>query len=151
MNPERLPDINEFRHHCDLQIRFSDVDVLGHVNNTVYMTFYDTGKAHYFSDILGKRIDWKHVECVIANVDCAFLAPIFFGEDIEVLTRCEHIGDKSFRLLQAIREKRTGVLKSACETVMVAFDADSGKAMELPADWREALLRDGSPEAGLRN
>lgn len=151
MNPERLPDINEFRHHCDLQIRFSDVDVLGHVNNTVYMTFYDTGKAHYFSDILGKRIDWKHVECVIANVDCAFLAPIFFGEDIEVLTRCEHIGEKSFRLLQAIREKRTGVLKSACETVMVAFDADSGKAMELPEEWREALLRDGSPEAVLRN
>ncbi|MDE5807588.1 MAG: acyl-CoA thioesterase [Muribaculaceae bacterium] len=151
MNPERLPDVNEFRHHCDLQIRFSDVDVLGHVNNTVYMTFYDTGKAHYFSDILGKRIDWKHVECVIANVDCAFLASIFFGEDIEVLTRCEYIGEKSFRLLQVIREKGSGILKSACETVMVSFDAESGKAMELPSEWRKALERDGFPEAGLRN
>ncbi len=139
MNPDRLPDLGCFHHRCDLQIRFSDVDVLGHVNNTVYMTFYDTGKAHYFSDLLERRIDWKHVECVIANVDCAFLAPIFFGEEIEVLTRCESIGEKSFKLLQAIREKRNGAIKSACETVMVSFDPESGKAMELPQEWREAL------------
>ena len=142
MNPELLPDLHSFRHHCDLQIRFSDVDVLGHVNNTVYMTFYDTGKAHYFTDIIGKVIDWKHVATVIANVDCAFLAPIFFGEEIEVLTRCLHIGEKSFKLLQAIREKKSGVIKSACETVMVAFDVKTGKAMELPSDWREALEKD---------
>lgn len=142
MNPDRLPDIGGFHHKCDLQIRFSDVDVLGHVNNTVYMTFYDTGKAHYFSDLLGRRIDWKHVECVIANVDCAFLAPIFFGDEIEVLTKCESIGEKSFRLLQLIREKRSGTLKSACETVMVSFDPESGKALELPHDWRMALEKD---------
>ncbi|MDE7414649.1 MAG: acyl-CoA thioesterase [Muribaculaceae bacterium] len=139
MNPERLPDLKEFTHRCDVQIRFSDVDVLGHVNNTVYMSFYDTGKAHFFSSILGKRIDWKHVECVIANVDCAFLAPIFFGEDIEVLSRCESVGEKSFKVLQAIHEKKTGVVKSVCETVMVAFDPNTGKAMELPEEWRRAL------------
>ena len=139
MNPDRLPDTGLFKHSCDLQIRFSDVDVLGHVNNTVYMTFYDTGKAHFFSDILAREIDWKHVECVIANVDCAFLAPIYFRDDIEVLTRCESIGEKSFKLIQVIREKRSGQLKSACETVMVAFDAREGKAMELPEVWRKAL------------
>lgn len=139
MNTEKLPSLETFRHHCDLQIRFSDVDVLGHVNNTVYMTFYDTGKAHFFSDVLGRKIDWKHVECVIANVDCAFVAPIFFGEEVEVLTCCESIGEKSFKLLQVIREKRSGMLKSACETVMVAFDAGTGKAKELPREWRDAL------------
>ena len=142
MNPENIPSINKFGHSCDLQIRFSDVDVLGHVNNTVYMTFYDTGKAHYFSAILGRHIDWKHVECVIANIDCAFMAPIFFRDRIEVLTRCVAMGEKSFRLLQVIREKETGVIKSACETVMVAFDPQTGKAMELPAHWREALQRE---------
>ncbi|MBD5387370.1 acyl-CoA thioesterase [bacterium] len=142
MNPDRLPDLSGFKHKCDLQIRFSDVDVLGHVNNTVYMTFYDTGKAHYFTDLLGRRIDWKHVESVIANVDCAFLAPIYFGEEIEVLTRCESIGEKSFKLLQAIREKTSGTIKSACETVMVSFDPHTGKAIELPQEWREALEND---------
>ena len=51
MNPHKLPSISEFKYHTDLQIRFSDVDVLGHVNNTVYLSYYDTGKAWFFSEI----------------------------------------------------------------------------------------------------
>lgn len=140
MNPNTLPDLSGFNHHTDLQIRFSDVDVLGHVNNTVYMAFYDTGKAHFFRDILGQPVDWRHVETVIANVDCAFIAPIYFGEEIEVLTRCQSISEKSFKLLQVIRSKK-GEVKSACETVMVAFDLKRAQAMELPEIWREALQR----------
>ena len=140
MNPNTLPDLSGFRHHTDLQIRFSDVDVLGHVNNTVYMAFYDTGKAHFFREILGQPVDWRHVETVIANVDCAFIAPVYFGEEIEVLTKCSSISEKSFKLLQVIRSKE-GEVKSACETVMVAFDLKSAKAMELPDVWRDALER----------
>lgn len=45
MNPHNIPPLSEFRYQTDLQIRFSDVDVLGHVNNTIYLSFYDTGKA----------------------------------------------------------------------------------------------------------
>ena len=140
MNPNTLPDLSGFRHHTDLQIRFSDVDVLGHVNNTVYMAFYDTGKAHFSREILGQPVDWRHVETVIANVDCAFIAPVYFGEEIEVLTKCSSISEKSFKLLQVIRSKE-GEVKSACETVMVAFDLKSAKAMELPDVWRDALER----------
>lgn len=142
MNPHTIPDLSGFRHSTPLQIRFSDVDVLGHVNNTVYMTFYDTGKAHYFTHILGRRIDWRHVETVIANVDCAFVNPIFFGEDIEVLTRVESISEKSFRLLQVICTSDRRQVKSACETVMVAFDAATSTSLPLPDAWREALDRE---------
>jgi len=138
MNPNNLPDISGFRHHTDIQLRFSDVDVLGHVNNTVYMSFYDTGKAHFFTEILGHPVDWHHVETVIANIDCAFIAPIYFGEDVEVLTRCESISEKSFKLLQVIRTKE-GMVKSACETIMVAFDAKAARSMDIPTVWREAL------------
>lgn len=136
-----MPDVSGFKHHKDLQIRFSDVDVLGHVNNTVYLSFYDTGKAYFFSDILEFMVDWKHVETVIANIDCCFVAPVYFGEDIEVVTRCEGVHDKSFRLLQMVVRKSDGQVKSACETVMVSFDPDSGVSVPLPEHWRRALER----------
>ena len=53
MNPNNLPTLDLFHHRTPLQLRFNDVDVLGHVNNTVYFSFYDTGKAIYFSDVRG--------------------------------------------------------------------------------------------------
>lgn len=141
MDPKNLPDISEFRHRTPIQIRFNDVDVLGHVNNTVYFTYYDTGKAYYFEAVQEKKVEWRNVETVIANVNCAYIAPIFFGEDIEVLTRCTSIHDKSFRLLQAIREKKTGQIKSVCETVMVSFDPSTGQSHPLPEFWRTQLKR----------
>ncbi|MBD5207096.1 MAG: acyl-CoA thioesterase [Bacteroidales bacterium] len=141
MNIEKLAPLEAYPSRVDLQIRFSDVDVLGHVNNTVYLAYYDTGKAWFFSTVMGRRMDWKKVDTVIANVDCAFRSPIYFGEPIEVLTRCCELGEKSFRLQQMIRNKATGELKSACETVMVSFDRNTATSMELSAEWREALER----------
>lgn len=134
-----LPLPGDFRHVCPLQLRFSDVDVLGHVNNTVYLSFYDTGKAHYFSAVRGERMDWEHVDTVIANVNCAYINPIFFGDEIAVATRCESIGEKSFHLLQMLFEQRTGQIKSVCQTVMVSYDAVEKKSTPLSEEWRKAL------------
>jgi len=139
MNPNDLPTLDLFHHRTPLQLRFNDVDVLGHVNNTVYFSFYDTGKAIYFSDVRGKSVDWKHVDTVIANVNCAYIAPIFFGEEVEVLTTCISISEKSFKLLQIIREKNTGEVKSLCETVMVSYNPDTITSQPLPDEWRKML------------
>lgn len=139
MDPKNLPEISDFKHSTPIQIRFNDVDVLGHVNNTVYFTYYDTGKAYYFEAVQGEKVEWRNVETVIANVNCAYIAPIFFGEDIEVLTRCLSVHDKSFKLLQVIRERNSGQIKSVCETVMVSYDPATGQSRQLPDFWRDKL------------
>lgn len=139
MNPHNIPSVGEFKHSTDLQIRFSDVDVLGHVNNTVYLAFYDTGKAWFFSDIHERVVEWSKVETVIANIDCCFVAPIYFGEKVAVYSRCEAIYDRSFKVLQVIAEKESGAIKSACETVMVCFDPERKESMPMPEHWRRAL------------
>lgn len=142
MNPETLPPLSAFDHSVDVQIRFNDIDILGHLNNTVYFSFYDTGKAYFYEHLMGGNMNWRKVESVIANIDCCYIHPIFFGEDISVFTRCMHVGDKSFRLQQVLVEKRTGQIKSACETVMVSFDPKSQTAVPLAKHWRDALEKE---------
>lgn len=139
MNPHELPDPDLFTDRLPIQLRFSDVDVVGHVNNIVYFQYYDTGKAAYMTRILGRDISWQEVDTVVANVDCAFISPILWGEEIEVLTACIFIHDKSFRLLQMLRNSVTGEVKSLCETVMVAFDPHTQKSAPLSDEWRQKL------------
>lgn len=139
MNPNTLPPLSEFRHSVDLQIRFNDIDILGHLNNTVYFSFFDTGKAYFFESIMKSRMDWQRVESVIANIDCAYVSPVYFGDSIEVRTRCTGIYDKSFKIQQVIVDKNSGELKAAAETIMVSFNPDTKQSMEIPALWREAL------------
>lgn len=139
MHPDILPPLSDFYHSVDLQIRFNDIDILGHLNNTVYFSFYDTGKAYFFEHIMDGNIDWQKVETVIANIDCAYVAPTYFGEQIEVWTRCKEIHDRSFILQQVIIEKKTRQLKSCAETVMVCFDPETQKSKDMPPIWRSAL------------
>lgn len=130
-----------FHHSLPLQIRFNDIDTLGHVNNSVYFPFFDLGKSNYFNAVKGENIDWKKADIVVANINCDFIAPIYFNEKIEVKTQVEKIGGKSFRMVQAIVNSETGAVKCLCATIMVGFDVAKGCAAPIADDWRTAIAR----------
>ena len=56
----------KFKHSVPVQLRFNDADALGHVNNSVYFTFYDLGKTEYFKAVRGGEIP-KEVDIVVAT------------------------------------------------------------------------------------
>lgn len=138
MNPADLPSPSEFPLRTDLQMRFNDIDILGHLNNTVYFSFYDTGKAYYLEAIeaaQGGEMNWRRVESVMVNVDCAFMEPVYFGTELEVVTRCESLGERSITLFQMLLDKKTGHIKSVCRSVMVSIDPDTKQSVPLPQKW----------------
>ena len=93
--------INEFRNVVPLQIRFNDVDKFGHVNNTIYFQFYDSGKTDYVSTVC-KGFDWNQYAIFVVKIEVEFFAQIKGEDRIAVRTRTVHLGNKSFRLEQEI-------------------------------------------------
>ncbi len=132
---DTLPRPEEFSHRSPLQIRFNDVDILGHVNNTVYLSFYDTGKALYFQAVKKGKMNFRNVETVIANVDCAYIEPIYFGEEIEVFTKLQELGRHHIVLRQMIYETSKAKVKSVCDTVMVYIDKETLTPINVPQQW----------------
>lgn len=138
-NLEKIENRPAFRHTIPVQMRFNDVDVLGHINNSVYFTYYDLGKSNYFTTVRRGKLDWTRPDVVIANVNCNFYAPIYFGEPVAVTTRVESIGEKSFKVHQRLVNTVNNEVKSECLTVMVAFDLQTKKSMRLPQVWIDAI------------
>lgn len=130
---------SSFKHSFPLQLRFNDMDMLGHVNNSVYFSFYDLGKAHYFESVCQCHIDWLSADIVIANVNTDFLSPVFYDEQVAVQTAVVEIGNKSLKLRQQIVNTLTGQIKSRCETIMVGFDPQTLTAKEITQEWRIAI------------
>ena len=61
-----------FHHALPIQLRFNDVDKFGHVNNTVYFSFYDLGKTEYFASVC-PGVDWekdRHSRCSYRSQLC---------------------------------------------------------------------------------
>ena len=58
----------EFHNVVPLQIRFNDVDKFGHVNNTIYFQFYDSGKTDYVA-IVCKGFDWDRYAIFVVKIE----------------------------------------------------------------------------------
>lgn len=129
----------KFNHIIPIQLRFNDFDVLGHVNNSVYFSFYDLGKTAYFNEVLPDLITSKDVGVVIANIQVSFLLPIYPEESVAVQTAVVEIGDKSFKLFQRLIDTETNEVKCICQTIMVGFDAKTKSTRTISSEWRRAI------------
>lgn len=135
-----MADEISFRHIIPIQIRFSDVDQFGHMNNSVYFSLYDLAKTSYFRDVFGEH-DWRKFAVVVANINADFLAPVFFSDDLAIETTVVHLGNKSFTLLQQAVDRRDGMIKCQCRTVLVGYDISTKEPVEIPSDYKEAICK----------
>lgn len=133
------PHIKSFRHRMPLQMRFNDIDMLGHLNNSIYLTFMDLAKTRYFEAVLGGNLQWDRIGVVIVNINCNFCAPTFFDESIEVETAVVAIGEKSLTIEQRVFSGTTGQVKCDCRTIMSGFDMTTNTSAPILPEWIEAF------------
>ena len=130
----------KFKHSMPAQIRFSDVDQFGHVNNSVYFSLYDLGKTTYIKDVLGDA-DWKKNAIVVANINANFFAPVFFSDEIQIETTVTHLGNKSFTLLQRAVSTATHEVNCECRTIMVLYDLEEQAPIAIPDSYKQAICQ----------
>ena len=128
----------KFNHSLPIQIRFNDVDKFGHVNNTVYFSFYDFGKTEYFASVC-PNVDWEKVGIVVAHIEANFLAQIYAESHIAVQTAVTEIGTKSFHLVQRVIDTETQEVKCICTSVMVTFNLVKHESQPLEEEWIDAI------------
>lgn len=138
-NPFYIVPVAPFKHTMNVQIRFNDIDALGHVNNAIYMEFFDLGKANYLMAANGGPVDWRAANIVVANVNCNYMAPVFFHEKIAVQTQVTYIRDRSIKFLQQLINVETEQVKCQCEVIMVGFDVENGVSIPISDEWRSLL------------
>jgi len=137
----------KFYHTTPIQLRFNDFDALGHVNNSVYFSFYDLGKTTYFNEVIPDISVSKEVGVVIANIQVSFLVSVYPGENVAVETAVVEIGNKSFKLQQRLIDVETNEVKCVCQTVMVCYDAKTKSSHPISEAWRKAMAEfEGNPE-----
>jgi len=129
-----------FRHIIPVQIRFNDVDILGHVNNAVHQYYFDYARMQYFEQVLGKDLDLKKTALVIVSVKTDFFSPIPIDDNIEVESRIEMIGNKSITMKQKILSKKTFDVKSSSWSVLVAYDANLHHTIPVPEEWKNLII-----------
>lgn len=139
-----------FRFSLPIQVRFNDVDIMGHVSNTVYQNYYDAGKMDYF-DNLFDGLNYKDLSIVGASIKIEYLKPIMFRDEIYVETRISILGNKSFTMEHRLVNMETGVLLSTCSAVIVCYDAVRQVSIPMPVVWRQNIINHEGKQLIIKN
>ena len=119
-----------FVHHET--VRFRDLDSLAHMNNAVYATFLEQARIAFLS-----QYDAQVENMILARLEIDFRSPAELGETIEIAVTPTRIGTKSFDLEYVMRAGERVVAEA--KTVLVAYDYDRARSVEIPQAWKERL------------
>ena len=125
------------RHEKRVEIRWRDVDALGHVNNAVYATYLEECRDEWSVRVLGEVADlWAFV---LARVAIDFRQELLQEDDAAVVSATlVRVGGSSFTMREEIR-KLDGTLAAEAESVVVARDRASGASRPFTDAERAAL------------
>jgi len=138
-----------YKHKTPIQLRFKDIDLLGHVNNANHFTYIELARVHYFNHVAGEEINWSKHGIILAKATIDYKLPVLINDKVFVYTKCSRIGNKSFDLSYKIvkenphpnlPQKGEGetVLAEAM-TVLVCFDYQKSASIPIPDEWKKKL------------
>jgi acyl-CoA thioester hydrolase len=118
------------------QVRFRDLDPMGHVNNAVFLTYLEQARIGFF-ERHGLSVGLDDLNMIVARVEIDFRAPVRLGQEVEVAVRATRFGTKSFDLDYELTVDGTTVAEA--RSVQVAYDYARREPVALPEEWREKL------------
>ncbi|MCO8246423.1 MULTISPECIES: thioesterase family protein [unclassified Haladaptatus] len=127
--------MDEFGYTTDIEVRYRDLDTMGHVNNAIYVTFLEQSRVDYFEDVLG--ISPTDISGVIAHLEIDYLRSITAEDDVTVAMRVTDMGTTSVTMEQEIRAG--GEPAATAEIVQVVFDENGEEPRPIPSEWRDRI------------
>ncbi len=131
--------------HVD-EVRFSDLDVMGHLNNVAFLVFVESARVAYLRSIVPANNPALTTSfgVMVAEARISYRSPGQLGDRIETVVRPDDLGRTSFRIEF---EMRVGARVIADGYgVLVLWDRIASRPMPLPATLRERLAADGARE-----
>ena len=143
-HPDTADQCGPFR--CTLQVRWSDFDQLGHLNNVRYLEYAQEARVLYTRARFG-QYGLGNLPQVVRRSEIDHLRPVLRDStSVVVQIEVEHVGTTSYTIRQTVIDA-SGDVCCVLRVVMVAYDTARGVAVEIPPAVR-TVLENSQPDRG---
>lgn len=128
--------IEGYHYKTSIPIRFADIDAFGHVNNAIYLTYFEIARSVYWKEII--QWDWNSIGIIVRRSEIDYIKPIVLTDEIYAYVRTSRIGISSFDLDYILVKKVNGQEEICTKgrTHCVTYDYLSNKSAPIPAYQR---------------
>jgi len=121
----------------EIQVRFADIDMMGHVNNAVYLSYFEMTRVHYLEKLLGSKWDYKKDGFLLARNEIDYIKPLFLHDAPQIELKTKNLGNKSFTFTYIVRVN--GEVRTKGLSIMVCYDSVENKTIPIPDTMRKAF------------
>ncbi len=125
----------------EIKIRFRDIDSMGHVNNAVYLTYFEEGRKEFIHSLFGIT-NPEDYNFILAHISCDFLQPIKISDTVFLEIWVGEIGNKRFDFMYKLLKSANDDESSVCakgRSVQVYFDYKQNTTLPIPEQVRKKL------------
>lgn len=128
--------MTDFEYETELQVRFRDLDAMGHVNNAVYATYLEQARVDYYDEVLGVGLD--DIDTVLVNLEIDYRHEVRLeDETVTIAMGVRSIGESSVVVGYEVRAGDR--VAATAETTQVYVDPEAGTSRPLPEAWVEKM------------
>lgn len=132
--------LDDYRVKMPIRTRFGDTDMLGHVNNAVYSTYFESGRLEYWAELNGGH-SFENWPFILARSEIDFLAEAHAVEDLTLGIRVSRLGKKSFDLEYLLVRDENGKTIARGRSVQVMFDYSTKQTLTIDDETRSRLIK----------
>lgn len=122
-------------HRAGIQMRYGDIDAMGHLNNAVYVQYLETSRVLLMRDL---GVPDRDDRSVIARLELDYRQEVRWGQEVTVESLVERVGGSSWTVVS--RLLADGQPCAYARTVQVRV-GDGLRPQPLPDALRQSLSR----------
>ena len=130
---------SEWRHFLEIQTRWEDNDVYGHVNNAVYYSWFDTAVNNWLIHKGLLDLERSPVVSLVVETGCSYFESVTYPEPIDIGLRADRIGTSSVTYGLGVFRKGSDLAAALGRFVHVSVDRETRRPVPLPEALRLAL------------
>lgn len=134
-----LKNRDQFKFFLDIQTRWADNDIYGHVNNVTYYSYFDTAANALLIQKTGFNIHQSQSIGLVVDSACSFFQELSFPEIIQVGVAIGKIGNTSLRYELAIFKQGQEQASAQGHFVHVFVDRETRKTVPISESTRDVL------------
>lgn len=129
----------DYRRFHPITTRWTDNDALGHVNNAVYYSYFDTAITHFL--VQNGILTWRGSDhlLMVAESGCRYHSEIAFPDRVTAGVRVARLGTSSIRYEVAVFRDDADLAAAEGRFVHVCVLAATRRPAPMPDHWRRAL------------
>ncbi|MFN0087542.1 MAG: acyl-CoA thioesterase [Blastocatellia bacterium] len=134
------PARDAFKFWTSIEVRWGDMDAMGHVNNAVYFKYCESARIELLRGIgIGGRAEGRPQGPTLVHTACDFKREVKYPATLEIGVRIEAMTQRSFRMQYGMFPRGAETPVAVAISVNAWMDYAAGHAVRIPDDLRAAL------------